>query len=55
MELEHFLSGYCRCIDQSRIVTAITGNGKLTEADCSFGQCPYEGSCPIAAQLNNMK
>ncbi len=55
MEQEHFFQGYCRCLDHSRTVTAITAEGKLTEADCSFGACPYEASCAIAKELAQLK
>lgn len=51
MEQEFFFSGYCRQLDQSRMVTLVTEDGKLTEVDCCFGSCIYEPSCPIAAQI----
>ena len=47
---EKFFSGYCRRIDGSRMVTVeIDEDGKTV--DCDFGSCPYEGQCPIAAQI----
>ncbi len=52
MEQEAFLSGYCRMQDQSRMVAAELENGVLT-ADCSFGNCPYEDRCTVAAQLRS--
>ena len=55
METEHFLSGYCRTQDQSRMVTAVTVDGKLDEVDCSFGSCPYEGSCQIAEKIKELQ
>ena len=55
MEDEKFLSGYCRAIDSSRTVTAELTDGKLTCADCSYGACVYQGSCPIAAELDKLK
>lgn len=50
---EKMISGYCRCLDQSRIVTAELEDGKWY-ADCSFGDCPHEASCPIAVQLREL-
>ena len=51
---ERFVTGYCRRIDQSRMVAAELENGKLTEADCDFGSCPYEADCPIAREISRM-
>ncbi len=51
MEKECFFSGYCRQLDGSRVVEAVLEDGKLTEVDCCYGNCIYEGSCPIAAEL----
>ena len=50
MEDERILTGYCRCIDQSRIVT-VELEGCKWYADCSYGNCPYEASCGIARQI----
>lgn len=54
MEQEVFLSGYCRVLDQSRMVEAIADAGTILEVDCSFGSCLYEGSCPIAEKLRKL-
>ena len=51
MEEELFFTGYCRAIDGSRTVCAVTEDGRLEEADCSFGSCPHEAGCPIAQSL----
>ena len=51
METEKFVSGYCRCLDQSRMVAAVYANGVLTEADCGFPDCPYAPNCSIAEKL----
>ena len=48
MERVDFLTGYCRSVDGSRMVTVITEDGKLVEADCCYGACPYEPNCQIA-------
>lgn len=54
MEREVFLRGYCRVLDQSRMVEAVVEAGALLEADCNFGSCIYEGSCPIAEKLREL-
>ena len=54
MEKEIFISGYCRCLDQSRMVAVVTEEGKLTEADCAFGNCPHEPNCLIAKQIREL-
>ncbi len=48
---EVFFTGYCRALDQSRIVEAEMEDGALQYVDCGFGGCPYEDNCPIAHQL----
>ena len=55
MEDEKFISGYCRCLDCSRTVTAELENGKLTDADCSYGSCVYQTNCTIAQELDKLK
>lgn len=54
MEREDFLSGYCRCIDQSRMVTVVTENGQLEEVDCSFETCIHAPNCLIAQQIREI-
>lgn len=54
METETFVSGYCRQLDGSRMVEVILENGAITEVDCCYGDCVYQGSCPIAKQLDEM-
>lgn len=51
MEEEIILSGYCRTLDQSRMVTLELEDGKYY-ADCSFGNCPYEQNCTIACAIS---
>ena len=51
MEMEKFLSGYCRMADQSRMVTVVVADGKLEEVDCSFENCPHAPSCGIAEKI----
>lgn len=54
MEKEHFLSGYCRCMDCARTVTAITDK-VLLEADCDFPNCPYAAGCSIGKALSQLE
>ena len=54
METEHCLSGYCRVLDQSRIVSVLTVDGKLEEVDCCYGNCPHEPACPIAQNIRQL-
>lgn len=54
MEDEKIISGYCRQLDQSRMVTAELTDGKLDEADCCYGGCVYEPNCTIAKQLDEL-
>ena len=51
MEVEKILTGYCRAMDQSRMVVVLWENGDLTEVDCDYPACPHIQSCPIAAQI----
>ncbi len=54
MEKEHFISGYCRTIDQSRMVTAVTENGQLTEVDCCFDNCIHAPNCTVAKEIRQL-
>ena len=36
-------------------VTAELENGKLTDADCSYGSCVYQTNCTIAQELDKLK
>ena len=51
MEIEKFLSGYCRVLDCSRMVAVVLENGVLTETDCAYPNCPHAPNCPIAAKI----
>lgn len=55
MEKEHYLSGYCRCLDNSRMVEVITDNGAVTEVDCSYENCPHTGNCTIAQSIRQLE
>lgn len=51
MEREAFFSGYCRQIDNSRMV-AVEAEGKmLLEADCCYPDCPHARDCTIAQKI----
>lgn len=52
MEKECFFTGYCRQIDQSRMVCIVTENGNVTECDCCYGSCIYQPECTIARQID---
>lgn len=54
MEKESFLSGYCRSIDQSRMVTVVTENGELLEIDCCFETCIHTPNCTIAQCIREL-
>ena len=54
MEREVFISGYCRVMDQSRIVAAFIVDENLEEVDCCFGACPHEPNCTVAAQIREL-
>ena len=54
MEKEFFISGYCRAIDQSRMVELVTEDGQLAEVDCCYGSCVPEPNCQIAKQVREI-
>lgn len=54
MEKEVFLSGYCRTTDASRMVEVIVEDGKITEVDCCYENCPHTPSCPIAESIREL-
>ena len=54
MEKEAFFSGYCRCLDNSRMVAVVVEDGQLTEVDCSFENCPHTPNCTIAKSIQEM-
>ena len=50
MSLETFLSGYCRVLDQSRMVAVEVEDGEAS-IDCAYGSCPHSANCPIGKQI----
>lgn len=55
METEVFVSGYCRQLDASRVVELTLEDGRLTEADCRYGDCLYQSNCPIAKEMDQYR
>ena len=51
MEQELFFTGYCRTIDQSRMVTAEIEDSELTEVDCCYETCIHAPNCTIAEEI----
>ncbi len=51
MEQEHFFTGYCRTVDRSRMVTAVTEDGQLTEVDCCYETCIHAPNCTVAKEI----
>ena len=54
MEIEKFLSGYCRQLDASRMVEVIIEDGEITEIDCCYGNCIHQGNCLIAKEVKDI-
>lgn len=48
---EKIFTGYCRCLDQSRMVTVETEPGQPPEVDCAYFSCIHQAQCAIAAQI----
>jgi len=53
MEQEVFFSGYCRCIDASRMVAVEIFDGGM-EVDCSYESCPYAPNCQIGQKIQEI-
>ena len=51
MEIEKYISGYCRMLDGSRMVEVILEDAAVTEVDCCYGNCVYQSNCPIAKEI----
>ena len=52
MEKELFLSGYCRAMDQSRLVEVEISNDQI-HADCAYPDCPHGPNCQIAQKIRD--
>ena len=55
MEIEKFISGYCRQLDASRMVEVILEDGAVTEVDCCYGNCVHQVNCAIAQEIDELK
>ena len=55
MEQEKIVSGYCRQLDSSRMVEVVAQDGEITEVDCCYGNCVYQGSCLIAKEIDSLE
>ena len=51
---EHYLTGYCRCLDNSRIVEVVTEDGHVEECDCLYGACKFQSQCTIAKEIGEL-
>ena len=54
MEDEKIISGYCRAIDRSRMVTVELTDGEIDCVDCGYGSCVYQPNCPIAREIDEL-
>lgn len=48
---ERIITGYCRCLDQSRMVTVELDGDAQPEIDCGYGSCIHQNSCAIAEKI----
>ena len=51
---ERYLTGYCRCLDNSRIVEIVVEEGKIEECDCLYGSCKFQMQCTIAQGIEEI-
>lgn len=54
MEKEVFFSGYCRTIDDSRMVAVVADGSQLLEVDCCYENCIYTPNCIIAQKIKEL-
>ena len=54
MEIEKFVSGYCRQLDAAGTVCVVLENGEIVEVDCCYGSCAYQTGCPIAKEIEEL-
>ena len=47
---EKIFTGYCRCLDQSRMVTVEIEAGE-PEIDCAYWNCVHRPQCAIAQEI----
>ena len=53
MECEACFGGYCRQLDQTRMVFLEyeQGSGELLSVDCAYPDCEFAAACPVAEQI----
>ena len=51
---EHYLTGYCRCLDSARMVEVVVEDGKVEECDCGYGNCKFQTQCTIAQGIEEL-
>ena len=54
MDKELFVSGYCRVLDQSRMVEVEVTDGEV-RADCAYPDCTHMCNCQIAQKIREIK
>ena len=54
MEQEVFFSGYCRCMDASRMVEVCISDAGV-EIDCSYENCPHTQNCTVAEAIRSLE
>jgi len=54
VEIEKYLSGYCRQLDGSRMVEVVIEDGEITEIDCCYGNCIHQANCLIAKKVTEL-
>ena len=47
--MEKIITGYRRCLDQSRIVLM-----EDDEVDCEYEHCPHKPNCEVAKQIKEV-
>ena len=51
MSEEKIISGYCRVLDQGRMVTVEWDGPELLDADCCYGACVHQSACEIGKAI----
>lgn len=51
MSEEKFISGYCRVLDQSRMVAVEYEGAELLDVDCCYGSCGHQADCEIGKAI----
>ena len=51
---EHYLTGYCRCLDSARVVELVIEDGKIDDCGCLYGNCKFQSQCGIAEKIEEL-